>query len=279
MKRFFSLFFAFSCAVCVLASAPADVQMVDLGLSVKWANMNVGATAPEESGNYFAWGETQGYTGNFDDGGYSLSDGRSFNWASYKWCKGSNSSITKYCTSSSYGYNGFMDGKTVLEAVDDAATVNWGDSWRMPTDAEWEELLTQCTWTEVEVNNIRGFCVSASNGNSIFLPVAGHRSNADLFDPFWSGEYWSASLYYRFAPFNAYCLCFECRDSRVYGGNRVRTAGLSVRPVSPYSTPTELEHADGVNKYVNTPTKLLRDGQVLIQRGDRIYDLRGQEVK
>ena len=104
---------------------------VDLGLSVKWATMNVGASKAEEYGDYFAWGETQPKS--------------TYDWSMYKYCNGSSSTLTKYCNMSSYGNNGFTDNKTQLELSDDAARVNWGGSWRMPTDAEWTELYEQCT--------------------------------------------------------------------------------------------------------------------------------------
>ena len=107
-------------------------EYVDLGLSVKWATCNVGANSPEEYGDYFAWGETTSKD--------------KYNWNYYKYCKGSSTTFTKYCNKSSYGYNGFTDTKTKLDPDDDAATVNWGGSWRMPTVAEMTELQSECTW-------------------------------------------------------------------------------------------------------------------------------------
>ena len=103
---------------------------VDLGLpsGTKWATCNVGATAPEEYGDYFAWGETEPKT--------------TYNWDTYKWCNGSEDTFTKYNTKSSYGT---VDNKTQLELADDAARANWGGQWRMPTDAEWTELCKNCT--------------------------------------------------------------------------------------------------------------------------------------
>ncbi|MBO5849722.1 MAG: hypothetical protein J6Q47_00385, partial [Paludibacteraceae bacterium] len=104
-------------------------EYVDLGLSVKWATCNVGATRPEYFGNYYAWGET---TPNTD-----------YDWDNYKWCNGSSTTMTKYCTDSDYGT---VDNKTVLDKEDDAAAVNMGGSWRMPTLEEWTELIDNCTW-------------------------------------------------------------------------------------------------------------------------------------
>ncbi len=106
-------------------------EYVDLGLNVKWATCNVGATAPTEYGDYFAWGETEGYN----------SGKTAFFWSTYKWCEGSYEKLTKYNTNSS---KGIVDDKTVLELTDDAARRNWGGIWRMPTAAEFEELKSGC---------------------------------------------------------------------------------------------------------------------------------------
>ncbi|MBR4118878.1 MAG: hypothetical protein IKK64_02225, partial [Bacteroidales bacterium] len=157
-------------------------EYVDLGLSVKWATCNVGATTPEEYGNYYAWGETTPKTTSYD-------------WITYKWCNGDKYSMTKYCTSSNYGT---VDNKTTLELTDDAAHVNWGGSWRMPTYEELEELMdtNNCTWNWTTQNGVRGYKVtSKKNGNSIFLPAAGYRSNSNLNSAGSYGYYWSSSLY------------------------------------------------------------------------------------
>ena len=152
---------------------------VDLGLSVKWATMNVGASSPEDYGDYFAWGETEPKT--------------TYNWSTYKWCNGSSSTLTKYNNSSSYG---IVDNKTQLELTDDAARANWGGSWRMPTDAEMTELRSNCTWTWTTQNGVNGYKVtSKSNGNSIFFPAAGSCSGSSLDYAGSYGLYWSSSLY------------------------------------------------------------------------------------
>ena len=152
---------------------------VDLGLSVKWATCNVGATTPEGYGNYFAWGETTPKT--------------TYNWSTYKYCNGPDS-MTKYCVDSR---DGKVDNKTTLELSDDAAHVNWGGSWRMPTKAEQEELMDtdNCTWEWTTQNEVNGYKVtSKKNGNSIFLPAAGCRYNSNLDDAGSYGYYWSSSL-------------------------------------------------------------------------------------
>lgn len=189
-------------------------EYVDLGLSVKWATCNVGATKPEEYGDYFAWGETQPKS-NYD-------------WSTYKWCNGNNTTLTKYNTSSSYGT---VDNKTTLEAADDAARANWGGSWRMPTDAELTELREQCTWTWTTQNGVEGYkVVSKTNGNSIFLP-ARHVDIGDCLDCIdVLGNYWSSSLYMG-SPNCAYELYFDPRGGVMLDPVNLRYYGQSVRPV------------------------------------------------
>ena len=186
-------------------------EYVDLGLSVKWATCNIGATTPEDYGNYYAWGETKPQS--------------TYNWSTYKWCNGSSSTFTKYNTSSSFGT---VDNKTVLDLADDAARANWGGSWRMPTDAEWQELRDNCTWTWETLNGINGFEVKGPNGNSIFLPAAGYRGNDDLYSAGDFGHYWSSSLY-AVNPSGAWDVNFF--SDNVSGGYGSRYCGLSVRAV------------------------------------------------
>ena len=195
---------------------PFEPEYVDLGLSVKWATCNVGASAPEEYGDYFAWGEVVPKT--------------TYNWSTYKYCKGSSSTLTKYCNNSSYGNNGFTDNKTVLDLEDDAATVNWGGEWRMPTDAEMTELREKCTWTWTTQNGVKGYKVVGPNGNSIFLPAAGYMRNSDLTDAGSYGYDWSSSLRSDNPSF-AYGVYFN--SDIVYWHYNKRYYGRSVRPVMP----------------------------------------------
>ena len=186
---------------------------VDLGLpsGIKWASHNVGAIKPEEYGGYYAWGETK------EKVNYDLS--------TYKWCNGSGTTMTKYCTDS---YFGTVDNKTTLGPEDDVAHVKWGGSWRMPTLDEQKELLNNCTWTWATFNGVDGYNVTGPNGNSIFLPAAGYRNGTSLYSSGSNSYYWSSSLY----DGNSNRACYLV----FYGSNydwkyNVRSSGYSVRPV------------------------------------------------
>ena len=189
-------------------------EYVDLGLpsGLKWAAYNVGATKPEEYGGYYAWGETE--------------EKENYSWSTYKWCKGTSNTMTKYCTNSK---SGTVDNKTVLVPKDDVAHVNWGGDWRMPTTAEQDELRTKCTWQWTTLNGTKGYKVTGPNGNSIFLPAAGDRCGTDVYDGGY-GDYWSGSLY------SSGSSCFACHlyfDDYSYFGSydSNRCYGRSVRAV------------------------------------------------
>lgn len=209
-----------TCSVKVNQFIP---EYVDLGLSVKWAKCNVGAIEPDEYGDYFAWGETE-----------PKSD---YSWSTYKYCKGSDDTMTKYCNNGGYGYNGFTDDKTVLEPEDDAARANWGGSWRMPTIGEFDELLdtANCTWTwyfngHSEFNGVAGYKVTSKKsgyaGNWIFLPAAGYCYDTSLNLAGEHSYYWSSSLN---TAFIAWGLYFGSGDRRTHLYSRHH--GNSVRPV------------------------------------------------
>ena len=189
---------------------------VDLGLpsGTKWATCNVGATTPEGYGDYFAWGET--------------SPKSNYAWSTYKYCSGSSSTLTKYNTDSS---RGTVDNKTTLDLSDDAARVNWGGNWRMPTRAEQDELRKNCIWTWTTQNGVNGCKVtSKTNGNSIFLPAAGYRGSASVLNGGSYGYYWSSSLY-ESDPSYAYTLYFYSRSE--YWSSYGRNYGHKVRAVCP----------------------------------------------
>ena len=188
-------------------------EYVDLGLpsGTLWATCNVGAYAPEETGNYYAWGETTTKS--------------KYNWSTYKWCNGSETTMTKYCYNSSYG---IVDNKVELELVDDAAYVNWGSNWCMPTDEQWTELRTNCTWTWTSQNGVNGRLVTGTNGNSIFLPVTGYRIGTSLEHVGSYGDYWSRTLYTD-NPHSVWYVYFGSSD--VCRGYANRYEGRLVRPV------------------------------------------------
>ena len=283
-------------------------EVVDLGLSVKWANKNLGAESYEEFGGYYAWGEIEEkaswvdfekipdvysvlrdtlesfksrneltdekidellkdkdsveykvYAKSFFDEDYQVAFGvalakfqeairekieeselgndaiqavlsdvaeesftglkegydepvfmeivedfllafmEPYNWGTYKWCaEKSSSALTKYCVDKKYGKDGFVDGKLVLDLEDDAARAQWGESWRMPTKEEFEELRDKCRWKWVTIEDengrkIQGYKVMG-NGNCIFLPAAGYRSDLTSYNRGSYGYYWSSSL-------------------------------------------------------------------------------------
>ncbi len=185
-------------------------EMVDLGLPSgnKWASFNVGATAPEEYGDYFAWGETEPKT--------------DYSWGTYKYGS-SVVNITKYCTNSTFG---IVDCLTELLSIDDAAWAAYGSFWYTPTEEDYTELLNECTWTR----SPGGFMVTGQNGNSIFLPAAGWMSgtslNSDGIDG--AGMYATSTLA---IPWSDQCegLCFSSDPS--LKNNNSRAWGLSIRPV------------------------------------------------
>ena len=155
---------------------------VDLGLpsGTLWADRNVGADSPEDCGNYYAWGE--------------IATKSTYDWNTYKWCMGSAKTLTKYCNSVHDAHSDTLDFKSTLDLDDDVAYINMGKVWRMPTKEELLELNSLCTWTWTTQNNVSGYKVSASNGNSIFLPVAGSL-RGNVLDGLGSiGLYFSSSL-------------------------------------------------------------------------------------
>lgn len=200
--------------VIVTEAVEEEHEYVDLGLpsGTLWATCNVGANAPEEYGDYFAWGETEPKT--------------TYTWANYKWCNGSNTTMTKYCTNSSYGT---VDNKTELEVADDAATANWGSSWRMPSLTQIKELVNESTSVWTTQNGVNGYLVTGFNGNTLFLPAAGIRygSSLDLDGMF--GNCWSRTLYSTY-PCNASNLCYYS-SYLGYNLNNYRYYGFTVRAV------------------------------------------------
>ncbi|MBO4549933.1 MAG: hypothetical protein J5733_04315 [Bacteroidaceae bacterium] len=189
-------------------------EYVDLGLpsGTLWATCNVGADSPEEYGDYFAWGETE-----------PKSD---YSWGTYKWCNGTDRTLTKYCINSSFGTS---DGMTELVPADDAATANWGGEWQMPSNDQMLELWLNTTSTLTTQNGVKGrLLTSKINGKSIFLPFAGGYDGTSLYGEGTKGCYWSRWIY-QGLPNRADYLFFSSND--IYTNPYDRYRGQSVRPV------------------------------------------------
>lgn len=199
--------------------APQAGNAVDLGLSVKWSDMNLGAFAPEEFGDYFAWGETVPKT-YYGVTNYSPLD---IHHLRYR----------KYVSDASYGN---VDNKTVLEKADDAASVLLGGNWRMPTDAEMKELANtaNCSWTWTTSNGVAGYLVQSKKAGytdrSIFLPAAGVCNEVgNPLSPGSIGQYWTSSLF-TVTPSLAYKL--NLSEGKVSPTSDARFWGCSIRPVT-----------------------------------------------
>ena len=191
-------------------------EYVDLGLpsGTLWATCNVGASTPEGYGDYYAWGETQPKS--------------SYNWTNYKYCNGSSDQLTKYCSESEYGMGGFTDNLTVLQDVDDAATVNWGSEWQIPTAAQWDELKKHTTSLWTVQNDVNGRRYTGNNGKSIFIPAGGiYSENLNLVGTV--GYYWTNEL---LDSRKADVVTFKANGYSVdLYGTENRESGRSVRPV------------------------------------------------
>lgn len=202
-------------------------EYVDLGLpsGTLWATENI----KDANGNelYFAWGETQGYTSgqvgtdkNFcwdADGDYP----NDYAFGPVVWNDQTNWGMTKYNN---------IDGKTELDATDDAATANWGSDWRMPTKEQSEELTANTTTAWTQVDGVNGLlCTSTANTNTLFFPAVGNAVNGEVYYVGDFGSCWSVSLNDKGVNY-AWGLDFEDGDlGGVYYNNRC--CGYSVRPV------------------------------------------------
>ena len=210
-------------------------EYVDLGLpsGTLWATMNVGATRPEEFGDYFAWGET--------------APKDEYTWENYKWCNGNQWELTKYCMVSDKGYNGFVDDKAELDPEDDAAYVNWGPLWRMPTYEQACELLDNCTSQLTYRNDIYGVLVTGPNGNTLFFPLEDDgwwENGGGWWEPqywvwidAWYCGFWTCTLTtdedYENVIIDAYSFSYYKLDGSCGqgGGGLSRHLGSTVRPV------------------------------------------------
>lgn len=201
-----------------------EMKHIDLGLSVEWAECNLGAKDCWETGNYYAWGEA------------SIKD--SYDYDKYKWFAGQDTTFlqgyffplySKYCIdgSSMNKRNVVIDGKKVLETEDDAAIATLGGRWRMPTNDEFQELISNCDFVWTQKNHIYGYRInSKTTGNSIFIPVTGFRVTTKIGGNEF-GYYWTKNLSYE--NLSADCFMIDESEYKIIG--RGRFLGNVIRPV------------------------------------------------
>lgn len=190
-------------------------ESVDLGLpsGTLWATANIGANAPWDYGEYYAWGER--------------ADKTSYTWQNYKFSCGTGTNLKKYVTDSRYGSS--VDNRTTLLDVDDVAKSQWGAEWRMPTSAEMRELKEACKWQWIaNKNKNNGYMVTGPNGATLFLPAAGYIDGTENTNINFGGFYWSADIYAQ-KPEHAMALGFD--SEKVVLGKELRYSGLPVRAV------------------------------------------------
>lgn len=188
------------------SSSNGNHEWVDLGLTsgTLWATCNVGATSPYEAGDYFAWGETV--------------PKQDYSWASYKWYNTVTGKVTKYSPD--------VDNKQELDTSDDAAYVNWGSKWRMPTVAQFNELKEECTW---QWNGSGYLLTSKKNGKTLILPAVGYRGRGSLYESGSDGYYWSRTLSTVYSTSARHLLFYA--SNAAYVDLTGRNFGQSVRAV------------------------------------------------
>lgn len=218
-------------------------KTVDLGLSVPWAGWNIGAESPQQTGGYFTWADPEDKTGG------------TCRKENYKWIDEYGSRYTKYVPSRESWAGVTADNLKVVRPADDAAFINWGENWRMPTREEWGELYENCSWKLMLVDGIQGYKVTGPNGNSIFLPLAGYVGSGGQTGVNETGTYWSSTQVYDQSAFKpdiritklAYCAHLDCNSANVTGQTDMRFTAFSVRAVwgdEPLSTPVEGVYLD-----------------------------------
>ena len=199
--------------VMVTGTAPSSAEPVDLGLpsGLKWASFNVGATAPEESGAYYAWGE--------------INEKDNYDWSSYIHCEGSMSTVKDI-------------GDDISMTAYDAAFMNWGGTWRMPTHDEVEELVENCTWKWMTVNGVNGMQATGPSGETIFFPASGYRAGTKTYSSGYFGSYWTSTHSesynsgggYTLGTGNAYYLSVS--KTKAFVDNYYQNEGYTIRAVT-----------------------------------------------
>lgn len=228
-QRVFSILFLLLLNLCMSAQETTTTshEYVDLGLSVKWATCNVGAVSRESLGSRYAWGETV--------------PKKEYEFTNYRFMETIERNVwgntlhtyevTKYSLKEEGSFKSFMDRREFLDPIDDAATVNWGESWRTPSIAEWYELAQYCTWTKTKSNGTLGYLVtSLINGNSIFFPLDQTAEKTR----FWTAQLEPTDTTSWLNP-GGYkdwgALCYGFNDHAVSHDIENRPEGLYVRPV------------------------------------------------
>ena len=217
--------------ILVTVREPAVPEAIDLGLSVNWASFNLGATKPEELGDYFAWGEVKPYyefgEAQVDYPVWLSGKEHGYDWSSYSHCNGTAESISKYGE----------DGKLTLELEDDAARENWGGEWRLPTKAEMDELREECTWDWTTEKGVPGVKITSKKegyaDKYIFLPAAGQRFGLTFIGDGSVGSCWTTSVDASSSK-NAFYYYFG--STAIGSTSADRVYGRSIRPVSPKQT-------------------------------------------
>lgn len=196
-------------------------EYVDLGLpsGTQWATHNVGASSPEEYGDHFAWGVAEPVI--------------YYWWYTYPWVEIVENNRLRYIKYNTDSNIGIVDNKIELDPEDDAAYVNWGPEWRMPSRDQVLELIENCTWQWTEMNGVSGQLVTGPNGKTIFLPAAGIRTEYDLDYANEYGFYWSRTLCIigtnYVVPENGCALFFDSETMSEGSGSRCN--GHAIRPV------------------------------------------------
>lgn len=249
--------------ISVVQGTHFEAEYVDLGLSVYWATCNVGATTPEGYGNYYAWGEV-----------YVNSR---HNWLYYRWCNGTQSTLTKYNSYVDYGNNGFVDYKTSLDSHDDVASVMWGEDWRMPTKDEFDELMNNCFWEWTTQGGVNGYKITSGipgyTDRSIFLPAAGamYGANSSPSNRGREGFYWQSDV--SLCPYHSWNVYIRSAFFSV--GDDGRPNGYTIRPVKPSTV------ADAVSVILSRTAMSIKVGETdtILATIKQNYEIIGHDVQ
>ena len=227
---------------------------IDLGLSsgLCWATKNLGATEPQQEGTHFAWGEVE--------------PKEDYSYNTYKWANLlKNNEYIKYVTDDYWGT--IVDFRTTLEPTDDAANVALEGKWHMPTQADVEELLRECTTEFGSYYGVNGYFVTGPNGNAIFLPAVGIKEGTDYEESTRGGDYWTSSLY---EDNQKYAVTLSFALTYIEVDDMQRTNGLAIRPVINKDY-VGIEEVVAINVYA-------KDHTIYCEEPFQIYTVTGLEV-